>query len=156
VRLPAACMPISISTVILITTAAATLTVTVTLGQLGARAVVAQPLAPTVVAVDDPALNARYQRFIQEVRCLICAGRSIAESPAGIAQDLKRVILEMMQAGADDAEIAAFLADRYGDSILYRPPLQANTWPLWFGPACFLLIGAIIFAKLVHSGPDSR
>ena len=103
----------------------------------------------TIHAIDDPAINARYQAMIREVRCLVCENRSIAESPSDVAEDLKRVILEMIVEGKSDAEIARFLAERYGDSILYRPPVQPNTWALWGGPAALLLLGAFVFARIV-------
>jgi cytochrome c-type biogenesis protein CcmH len=89
--------------------------------------------------------------LIREVRCLVCENRSIAESPSDVAEDLKRVILEMMLAGASNAEINRFLAERYGDSILYRPPVQPNTWVLWGGPLVLLLIGSFVFARIVRA-----
>lgn len=107
--------------------------------------------AETILRIDDPELNARYQSFIHEVRCLVCENRSIAESPSDVAQDLKRVILEMIVDGKSDAEIADFLVARYGDTILYRPPMQPNTWVLWGGPAVLLLIGGLVFAQIVRT-----
>jgi cytochrome c-type biogenesis protein CcmH len=104
-----------------------------------------------IPAIDDPELNARYQALIQEVRCLVCENRSIAESPSDVAEDLKKVIREMIVEGKSDAEIAEFLAARYGDSILYRPPLQPNTWLLWGGPAVLLLLGVFVFARIVRA-----
>ena len=101
--------------------------------------------------IDDPLLNARYHALIQEVRCLVCENRSIAESPSDVADDLKRLIREMIVAGKSDAEITEFLAARYGDSILYRPPVQPNTWLLWGGPAVLLLVGAFVFARIVRA-----
>jgi cytochrome c-type biogenesis protein CcmH len=107
--------------------------------------------AETITSVEDPQINARYQALIREVRCLVCENRSIAESPSDVAEDLKRVILEMMLDGASNAEINRFLADRYGDSILYRPPVQPNTWVLWGGPPVLLLIGGFVFARIVRA-----
>jgi cytochrome c-type biogenesis protein CcmH len=107
--------------------------------------------AETITAIEDPQLNARYQEMIHQVRCLVCENRSIAESPSDVAEDLKRIILEMIVAGKSDAEIAEFLAARYGDSILYRPPVQPNTWVLWGGPAALLLLGVLVFARIVRA-----
>jgi cytochrome c-type biogenesis protein CcmH len=107
--------------------------------------------AEDITTIEDPQLNARYQNLIREVRCLVCENRSIAESPSDVAEDLKRVILEMMLAGASNAEINRFLAERYGDSILYRPPVQPNTWVLWGGPLVLLLIGSFVFARIVRA-----
>lgn len=106
--------------------------------------------AETPMSIDDPQINARYQALIREVRCLVCENRSIAESPSDVAEDLKRVILDMIVDGKSDAEIAEFLTARYGDSILYRPPLQPNTWVLWGGPVALLLLGALVFARIVR------
>ena len=102
------------------------------------------------MSIDDPEVNARYQSLIREVRCLVCENRSIAESPSDVAQDLKRVILDMVLEGKSDGEIAEFLSARYGDSILYRPPVQPNTWALWGGPVALLLLGAFVFARIVR------
>jgi cytochrome c-type biogenesis protein CcmH len=107
--------------------------------------------AETIMRIDDPELNARYQSLIHEVRCLVCENRSIAESPSDVAEDLKRVIFEMIVNGKTDAEIADFLVARYGDTILYRPPMQPNTWALWGGPAVLLLIGGLVFAQVVRT-----
>jgi cytochrome c-type biogenesis protein CcmH len=101
--------------------------------------------------IDDPVLNARYHALIQEVRCLVCENRSIGDSPSAVAGDLKKLIHDMIVAGKSDAEIAEFLAARYGDSILYRPPVQPNTWLLWGGPAVLLLLGAFVFARIVRA-----
>jgi cytochrome c-type biogenesis protein CcmH len=119
---------------------------------LAATSVIGQqrPHQPIPV-IDDPALEARYQALIHEVRCLVCENRSIAESPSDVAGDLKKLIHDMIVEGKSDAEIAEFLAARYGDSILYRPPVQPNTWLLWGGPAVLLLLGAFVFARIVRA-----
>jgi cytochrome c-type biogenesis protein CcmH len=108
-------------------------------------------IAQSVPVIDDPELNARYQALIHEVRCLVCENRSIAESPSEVAGDLKKLIHDMIVEGKSDAEIAEFLAARYGDSILYRPPVQPNTWLLWGGPAVLLLLGAFVFTRIVRT-----
>lgn len=118
---------------------------------LGLLCLVSVAQSETVPTIDDPELNARYQDLIREIRCLVCENRSIAESPTDAAQELKGVILEKIVAGESDAEIMEFLAARYGDSILYRPPVQPNTWALWGGPAALLLLGAFVFARIVRS-----
>jgi cytochrome c-type biogenesis protein CcmH len=110
-----------------------------------------QPRNQPIPIIDDPELEARYQALIHEVRCLVCENRSIAESPSDVAADLKKRIHDMIVEGKSDAEIAEFLAARYGDSILYRPPLQPNTWLLWGAPAVLLLLGAFVFARIVRA-----
>lgn len=118
---------------------------------LALSAVAARAAETEVVTIEDPVLNARYQAMIKEVRCLVCESRSIAESPSDVAQDLKKLIRDMMLDGASDAEIADFLAARYGDSILYRPPLQPNTWLLWGSPVLLFVLGAFVFARIVRT-----
>lgn len=99
----------------------------------------------------DPALQARYQRIINEVRCLTCLNRTIAESETPLANDLRREIRDLIAEGASDDEVVAFLTSRYGDFVMYRPPLKPTTWALWGGPLVFLLIGGAVFAKIVIS-----
>ncbi len=98
----------------------------------------------------DPELQARYQTMINEVRCLTCLNRTIAESETPLATDLRREIRELIADGATDAEIVDFLTARYGDFVMYRPPLRPTTWALWGGPVAFLLVGTLVFAHIVR------
>lgn len=98
----------------------------------------------------DPASQQRYLDLIKEVRCLVCQNLTIADSNEGLAQDLRREIRNMIDAGQSDEEIVEFLVSRYGDSILYRPPVQANTWPLWAAPLVLVIVGTIVFLAVVN------
>lgn len=98
---------------------------------------------------DDPALNERYQTLIREVRCMKCQNESIADSPVDVAADLRREIHTMIGDGKTDKEITDFLKARYGDFILYRPPLEPKTWALWGAPIALLGIGGLAFARIV-------
>jgi cytochrome c-type biogenesis protein CcmH len=89
-------------------------------------------------------LEERLQAFARQLRCLVCQNETLADSRAELAMDLKREIREQMKAGRSDEQIIAFLTDRYGDFVLYRPRLQPRTYPLWFGP--FVLLGGGVFA----------
>ena len=100
---------------------------------------------------DDPVLNERYRALIHEVRCMKCQNQTIADSPIDVAKDLRRQIHTMIGEGASDAEVKDFLSARYGDFILYRPPVQPTTWALWGGPALLLGIGALVFARIVRT-----
>ncbi len=91
---------------------------------------------------DDPALDKRVTELTTELRCLVCQNQSLAESHADLAIDLKNQVRAMMQEGRSDAQIKSFLTDRYGDFVLYRPPVKATTWLLWIGP--FVLLAAAI------------
>jgi len=103
-----------------------------------ARPAFANDAAP---AAADPALEARMTRITAELRCLVCQNQTIADSNADLAQDLRRQVREMLRKGDDDAKIIQYMTDRYGDFVLYRPPVKATTLLLWFGPALMLLLG---------------
>jgi cytochrome c-type biogenesis protein CcmH len=95
-----------------------------------------------------PAEEARYQGLINQLRCLVCQNQTIAESNAPLAQDLRNQVEIMMREGRSDAEILGFLTERYGDFVLYRPPLKRTTWLLWVGP--FVLLGlALLVAAFI-------
>ncbi len=102
---------------------------------LNAFAKEAAPLA------QDPALEARLMRLSKELRCLVCQNETLADSQAGLANDLRNEVREKMRQGMSDVEIKHYLTQRYGDFVLYRPPVKSITWLLWFGPF-ILLLGA--------------
>lgn len=99
-------------------------------------------------AFDDPAEQERYERLIQDLRCLVCQNQSIADSNATLASDLRREVRDLMEAGQSDDQIRSFMTERYGDFVLYRPPVRPRTWLLWSAPA-LLLLGGIGIAVLV-------
>jgi cytochrome c-type biogenesis protein CcmH len=90
---------------------------------------------------DDPAIEARLIELAEDLRCLVCQNESLAGSRAELAKDLRREIREQMKAGMDDREVVAYLTERYGDFVLYRPPFKPVTWLLWLGPVLFLGFG---------------
>ena len=92
---------------------------------------------------DDPAQEVRYQQLTAELRCTVCQNQNLADSDAQLAQDLRREIFTMMKAGRSDEEIKTFLVERYGDFVLYRPPMQGNTLALWVVPLILLGIGGL-------------
>jgi cytochrome c-type biogenesis protein CcmH len=89
----------------------------------------------------DPAMALRLRHLESELRCLVCQNQTLADSEAGLAQDLRNQVEELALKGMSDDEIKAWLRERYGDFVLYRPPVQPNTWFLWFGPFVILLAG---------------
>ena len=103
---------------------------------LSAFAKEAAPLA------QDPALEARLMRLSKELRCLVCQNETLADSQADLANDLRNEVREKMRQGMSDAEIKHYLTQRYGDFVLYRPPVKSITWLLWFGPFVLLLSAA--------------
>ena len=96
----------------------------------------------------DRAEELRYQHLLRELRCLQCQNQSLADSDANVAGGLRQEIHRQMQAGRTDDEIKAFLVDRYGEFVLYRPEVKSGTWLLWFGPFVILAGGAV--ALVVH------
>jgi len=96
----------------------------------------------------DPALEQRLISISEEMRCLVCQNESLSGSRSELAQDLRREIRDLIRQGKTDAEIRTFMVDRYGDFILYRPPVKPTTWLLWIGP--FVLMIAGIMALLMY------
>jgi len=92
-------------------------------------------------AAADPALEQRLMRLASELRCLVCQNETLGDSRADLAVDLRNQIREQMKAGRSDEQIKAWLTQRYGDFVLYRPPVKSSTWPLWFGPFVLLAAG---------------
>ncbi|QCB45698.1 cytochrome c-type biogenesis protein [Hydrogenophaga sp. PAMC20947] len=92
-------------------------------------------------ASDDPVLEARMVALTTELRCLVCQNQTIADSHAGLAVDLRNQVREMLRRGDSDAQILDYMTARYGDFVLYRPPLKSKTALLWFGPGILLVAG---------------
>ena len=95
----------------------------------------------TETAFADVGLQTRYEQMIRELRCVQCQNQSIADSPVGLAADLRRQVREMIAAGQSDADIRRYMTERYGDFVLYDPPLSARTLFLWAAPGLFVLLG---------------
>lgn len=93
----------------------------------------------------------RFRALIREIRCLVCQNQSIADSHAELAQDLRREVLEKVEAGQSDEEILEFLVTRYGDFVLYRPPVKQNTVLLWAGPGLLVLVGGVVFFRVIRA-----
>ena len=94
--------------------------------------------------------EARYQQLTAELRCVVCQNQNLADSDAPLAQDLRNEIHTMMQAGRSNDEIKQFLIDRYGDFVLYKPPVKGNTLALWLMPAILLFGGALLVFIVVR------
>lgn len=100
-------------------------------------------------AAADPALEARMMAIASELRCLVCQNQTIADSQAGLAVDLRDQVREQLRQGRSPDEVLRYMTERYGDFVLYRPPLRGSTALLWFGPAALLLAGlATLFVVL--------
>ena len=95
-------------------------------------------------AAADPALEARMQAITLELRCLVCQNQTIADSNADLAVDLREQVREMLRQGKSNREIIDYMTARYGDFVLYRPPVKGTTALLWFGPGVLLLGGLVV------------
>ena len=98
----------------------------------------------------DPALEARMVKITSELRCLVCQNQTIADSNAALAVDLRREARALIKQGKSDAEVVDYMTARYGDFVLYRPPLRATTLLLWFGPALMLAGGAAVLIVVLR------
>lgn len=93
----------------------------------------------------DAATEARLKVLAQELRCLVCQNQTIADSNADLAVDLRRVVRAQILEGKSDRDIKSYLVARYGDFVLYNPPVQGNTTLLWFGPFLLLFVGVAVW-----------
>jgi cytochrome c-type biogenesis protein CcmH len=93
--------------------------------------------------------EALFNKLSDELRCLVCQNQAISDSDADLAKDLRDEIYGMLQQGKGEDEIVEFMVARYGDFVLYRPPMKPVTWLLWFGPAIVLIIGFFIVMRIV-------
>ena len=103
---------------------------------------------------EDPVVEQRLIAISEEMRCLVCQNESLAGSRADLALDLRRELRELIRQGKSDEEIKTFMISRYGDFVLYRPPVKPITWVLWLGPFVLMLVG--LAALLLHLRKRSR
>ena len=112
---------------------------------------VASPvMADEVNTMPTPELQERYDALSHELRCMQCQNQSIADSPVGLASDLRRDVREQLLAGKSDDEIRAHMVQRYGNYILFRPPFQASTAWVWLLPFALLVVGVIVTIRIVR------
>jgi cytochrome c-type biogenesis protein CcmH len=108
-----------------------------------------------VPVATDPVLESRVNQLGAELRCLVCQNQSLADSHAELAIDLKNQIREQLRAGRSEQQVIAYMTERYGDFVLYRPPLKATTVLLWSGPAFFVLFGLIALWRSLGRSPGA-
>ena len=101
-------------------------------------------------ALTDIEFDGRLKRLESELRCLVCQNQALADSNAPLAEDLRREVRSLATSGKSDEEIRQYLVARYGDFVLYKPPLQRNTWLLWIGPFGLLLGGGIVWYAILR------
>lgn len=120
------------------------LTLTLSVSVFAQRAPVQEPLVFESMLQED-----RFNQLTLELRCLVCQNQNLADSDAQLAHDLRAEVHEMLVAGKSDDEIKQFMVERYGDFVLYRPPVQKNTYLLWLAPMALLLIGGVVLRSSV-------
>jgi len=144
----------------------AALLIVVALGTAVSR-LAAQPVQPTQLAqaaqptpaanavdaygqLQDPALQARFERISGQLRCLVCQNESIADSNVELAADLRRQVREMLVAGQSDEAIFSFMTDRYGEFVRFSPPVEPKTVAIWGAPFLMLALGGFIIYRVVR------
>ncbi|MDM8545754.1 cytochrome c-type biogenesis protein [Candidatus Venteria ishoeyi] len=112
----------------------------------------------SVMAIDknvetfaDAAEEERFRALTEELRCVVCQNQSLADSDASLAQDLRNEVRGMVNQGQSNQEITTFLVERYGEFVLYRPPVKPSTWLLWLGPGFLLLIAFLIMLYFIRN-----
>ena len=111
-------------------------------------ATLAQAVEPGEV-LEDPALEARARVISQDLRCVVCQNETIDESNATLAQDMRRLVRQRINAGDTNEQVIAYMVDRYGDFVLLRPRVTPQTWLLWFGPILILVLGGVVVVRVM-------
>lgn len=101
--------------------------------------------ASSIYPFDSVKKEAQFNHLLKELRCLVCQNQDLADSNAELAKDLRAQVYQLVSEGKSDVEISNYLTTRYGDFILFKPPIKTITYLLWFGPALFLILGFLIF-----------
>ena len=127
-----------------VTTLALVLSLGLGVGVTASRAAEAQP------ASADPALEARVMALSAELRCLVCQNQTIADSHADLAVDLRNQVREMLRRGDSPEQVKAYMTERYGDFVLYRPPVKNTTALLWYGPAALLVLAVVVLIAVIR------
>jgi cytochrome c-type biogenesis protein CcmH len=114
--------------------------------------VLSVPLAQAIdpIELEDPVLQERYRALSHELRCMQCQNQSIADSPVGLAGDLRREVRELLLQGKTDDEVRDHLRARYGDFILFRPDFNARTAWLWLAPGLMLILGLVVAWRVIR------
>ena len=129
--------------------AGAVVCATIAVWMLSAPALAVQPDE----IMKDPAQEARARNLSRELRCMVCQNQSIDDSDAPLAKDLRVLVRERIAKGDSDSDVISFLVARYGDFVLYRPPVKSTTWLLWFGPLVLLIVGGVVWWQVARRRP---
>ena len=100
---------------------------------------------------DDPKKEARFKQLSEELRCLVCQNQTLADSNAGLALDLRKELYRLVNENASDEVIKNYMVSRYGDFVLYKPPVKTSTYLLWFGPFVLVIFGLVLLIRMVRN-----
>ena len=116
------------------------------------------PANVEILKFSNRAEELRYKKIIEELRCLVCQNQNLADSNADLAQDLRQKTYDMIRAGRSDADVINYMVTRYGDFVLYRPPLKSSTMLLWAGPILLLALSLGVLWRMIRQQhvPDAR
>ena len=112
---------------------------------------VAGAIAKEAQPNEDPKIEQRMKTLTEQLRCMVCQNETLADSRADLAEDLRKIVREQIRAGKSDQEILAFLTERYGDYVLYKPPVKKTTYLLWFGPFILLIGGTAVLYRYLKT-----
>ena len=115
--------------------------------------IAAEPVPAPDRPLFDVGQEARAQRLFDDIRCVVCQHEAIADSPAGVAADMRRLVREQVAAGRTDDQVRADLVRRYGDFVLFKPPVRIGTWLLWFGPFALVILAGLALWALRRRNP---
>ncbi len=130
--------------------AAALLLLAAAAGPLRAQGTPAPQAVPAAPAAQDPELEARVMKISAGLRCLVCQNQTIADSNADLAVDLRNQVREMLRRGDSPAQINDYMTARYGDFVLYKPPVNSSTALLWYGPAALLVLAVAVLVWIIR------
>lgn len=105
---------------------------------------------------EDDTQTDQFYGLIEELRCPKCQNQNLADSDAPLAKDIKKRVYKLVKEGKSDQEITAYLVERFGDFVTYRPPIKPGTWLLWFGPGVILVLVAVVLFIRVRSAQDTE
>ncbi len=114
------------------------------------------PLAESIEANDFETIDqqSRYTHLIENIRCPVCQGQSISGSNSGLAKDLRKKVREMILDGKSDADIYSYMVERYGDFVVYKPPLNIKTFLLWFAPLMIMILSLLFLFRSTRQNKE--
>jgi cytochrome c-type biogenesis protein CcmH len=108
------------------------------------------------IVFDDPQIEKDYLQLSEELRCLVCQNQNLIDSNAELADDLRREVAKMLKQGQNKEQVTEFMVERYGDFVLYNPPVKPQTWLLWGGPFVLMFLGVFVLLKKISASKEDK